>query len=113
MSKGSLRAELKELGERENWSHPVSPLSSVSEFPPPPFKLLTQMKGGQTLSHMLIPECLVHIIGLSPVCRNPQVCVGGIQMLRELIAKSNLEIVGAVARIGQSNLSGPYLWSGP
>ena len=64
VSKGSLRAELKELGERENWSRPLSPLSSVSEFPPPSLEL-TQMKGGQTLSHMLIPEPLVHIIGLS------------------------------------------------
>lgn len=34
-------------------------------------------------------------------------------MLRELIANSNLETAEAVARIGHSNLSGPYLLSGP
>lgn len=80
MSKGSLRPELKELGECENLSRPVSPLSSVSEFPPPPLELLPQMKGRQTLSHMLIPEPLIHDTHYRPILslQTPTgVCVGG------------------------------------
>lgn len=59
---------------------------------------------------MLIPEPLVHVTGRDT---RTGVCGGSVRMLRELIANSNLETAGAVAGIGHSNLSGPYLLSGP
>lgn len=112
MSKGSLRAELKELGERENWSRPVSPLFCL-RVPTSPLRTShPDERQADPLPYANSRMSGTHYRPISSVQRPTGVC-GGIQMLRELIAKSNLEIVGAAARIGPSNLSGPYLRSGP
>lgn len=116
VSKGSLRAELKELGECENSSGPVSPLFCLRDPTSSPRTSPPDERWADPLPYADFRTSNTRYTlqaYLESADTHRCMCGGNVRMLRELIANSNLETAEAVARIGHSNLSGPYLLSGP